>query len=136
MTASAQLWTSFQCLIVGFLSGGFYEIFSILRWLTGCKNKRKPVLTAVFDVLFFVCFAVFAVFCATILEFSSFRAFMAVGYGLGFIIYLKILHRILAFFEKVCYNTVKKALKRLKKNKKTEKTPAKRLANKKVGESL
>ncbi len=121
MNEASQVWTIFRCALIGFAAGVIYEAFSILRYLTGCKKGNKRKLTAFFDVCFFFCFAVFAVFCGTWFGFSEFRAFMAVGYGLGIIIYLKTLHRIVAFFEKVCYNRITKVIKIRKRNKERRK---------------
>jgi hypothetical protein len=44
---------------------------------------------------------------------------MWIGYALGGIIYLKSLHRILAFLQNVCYNRVIKMIKKAKKREKT-----------------
>ena len=78
-------------------------------------------MTGIFDILFFAVFAVFTVLLGALLKFPDFRAFMGVGYAVGLILYLKSIHRILDFFEKKCYNTVKKAVKRLKLRKNTKK---------------
>jgi hypothetical protein len=46
---------------------------------------------------------------------------MILGYAIGLIIYLKILHRTLAIFEKVCYNMFTKVVKKAKSKKKLSK---------------
>ena len=110
MDSVAEITVFFQSIAVGFLSGAFYEPFSVLRWICGIKCGKKVVLGVLFDVLFFAAFALFATCAATALRFPAFRWYIGVGYAAGFLLYLKILHRILDFFEKVCYNAVYKVV--------------------------
>ena len=51
-------------------------------------------------------------------NFNDFRIFWWIGYILGGIIYLKSLHKIIAFFENVCYNKVTKLVKKAKNQEK------------------
>ena len=120
----------FQSIIIGFVGGVFYEVFSVMRWLCGVKRGKAYALGVLFDVLFFAIFAVFATFTATKAGFPAFRWYIFVGYGIGLLLYLKILHRILDFFEKVCYNAVYRSIKscqmKLKERKNFKKKQGKR----------
>ena len=119
----------FQSVLFGFVSGVFYEVFSILRYILGIKRGKMLALGVIFDVCFFAIFAIFTTFLANLAGFPAFRWYIAVGYGVGFLLYLKILHRILDFFEKVCYNAVYQSIKwcksKLKKRKKFERKQGK-----------
>ena len=102
---------------IGIVGGMIYEIFAFFRFVL-CSNRKRRTIGAVVDVLFFCAFALFAIWAAHALRFPSFREYMWIGYLLGGIIYLKTLHRIVAFWEKVCYNVLAKLVKKAKKAKK------------------
>ena len=106
------------CVAVGFLMGIIYEPFCFLRKLLCRKGKRQWISVSA-DILYFALFSVVAVFTAYTFAFPSFRVYMWIGYALGGIIYLKSLHRILAFLQNVCYNRVTKMIKKAKKREKT-----------------
>ena len=111
------------CLCIGFFGGVLYEPFGVLRCVFGCRQgKNKPIAGAI-DIVFWMVFAVWTAIVGYALHFPNFRVYMWIGYALGGILYLKTLHRILAFFENVCYN---KITQRIKKAKKQEKTLKKR----------
>lgn len=116
-----QFYVFLLCLAVGFLMGIVYEICAFLRLIFRCENKNKGLGT-LFDVLFFLSFGIAAVFTAYVFHFPSFRVYMCLGYALGLIIYLKSLHRILAFFQRICYNKINKWIKRRKIRRKVRKT--------------
>ena len=52
------------------------------------------------------------------LHFPAFRVYIGIGYALGGIIYLQILHKTLAIFKKVCYNMSTKIVQKVKKARK------------------
>ena len=106
------------CIAVGFVGGLIYEIFAFFRFLFGCERGKNKIFGGIFDFLFFVCFAVFCTFCAALLRFSGFRAYMWLGFGLGMAVYLKTLRRIVAFWENICYNVFRKMLNKAKSKKK------------------
>lgn len=116
------------CLIIGFLGGILYEPFSFVRLLFGCRVGKNKIIGAGLDIAFCVGFTLFSTAMAFALRFPSFRLYMCVGYGLGGIIYLKSLHRILAFFQNLCYNKVTQWIKKAKNRKK--------LLKKEVGKGL
>lgn len=118
MDANNQLQIFFACILVGFLGGVLYEIFGVFRRIFGYRRKRKTAIYAVFDILYFLTFAVFCIFSAVLLHFPAFRVYMLVGYAVGEIIYLKTLRIILAFLINICYNSLAKVVKRFKKARK------------------
>ncbi len=92
------------CLLSGFLGGLLYEPFAFFRLLFGKKAKNKGVYFAT-DMLFWTVFSLFYIFVSVAFKFPSFRVYMWCGYALGGILYLKSLHRILAFLQNMCYNS-------------------------------
>lgn len=98
----------------GFLSGIVYEFFACLRLFCGCDGKRRAVLGGIFDVLFWLCICGFLGVCAYCFHLPDLRVYMWIGLLLGGIIYYKTLRRILAFLEKLCYNTCKRIVKKVK----------------------
>lgn len=117
MGTQNQLLVFFLSVAIGFVGGIAYEPFAFLRLLFVRGGKGK-IFGIVFDLLFCICFALLCVIGAFLLDFPSFRGYMAVGYLLGGIIYLKILHKVVAFLEKICYNALIKAVKPLRKGRK------------------
>lgn len=122
MSGQEQLKLFFVCMGIGAVGGVLYEPFGFLRLLFQCNKKHKKIGVCL-DIAFFLTFTAFSVLTAFLLKFPNFRVFWWMGYALGGIIYLKTLHKIIAFFEKVCYNV---AVRFLQKAKKTDKTQRKR----------
>lgn len=112
-----QLRTFLLCVGTGFAGGFLYEVFFLFRLLFRCDKKKRAWLSIVIDVLFWICFSAGCVYASVYFRFPDLRVYRIVGYFLGFIIYLKILHRIVAFFEKVCYNNCVKIWKSIKARK-------------------
>ena len=107
------------CVGVGFLGGLLYEAFSFVRFLLGCPRGKNKWLGGALDITFFLLFACVCVFAAYVFKFPDFRVYTWLGYALGGILYLKTLHEIVAFFEKVCYNSITKLIKKAKNREKT-----------------
>ena len=107
------------CVGVGFLSGVIFEAFAFFRLLLSCPRGKNKLLGGVLDVACFLLFAGVCVLVAYLFRFPDFRVYMWIGYAFGGILYLKTLHQIVAFFEKVCYNGITKLLKKAKKREKT-----------------
>ncbi len=103
---------------VGFVGGLLYEIFAFFRLLLGCERKKARIIEGILDVLFGISFGIFCIYACYFLRFPDFRVYMMSGWGIGLLIYAKTLRRIVAFLEKVCYNTVTKLVKRAKTDKK------------------
>ena len=107
------------CLCIGFIGAVLYEFFALFRLLFGCDRGKNAVLGIVLDLIFCACFACFCVFGAFWLKFPDFRVYMPVGYAVGGILYSKTLRRIVAIFEKVCYNRITKLVRKARKHEKT-----------------
>ena len=121
MDSKNQLFYFCLCILVGFSGGLPYEIFVILRRVFRCERGKSKTLGVILDVIFPIFFAVICIFMQFILRFPNFRAYMWIGYAVGFIIYLKILRRILDFLQKTCYNMFAKVLRKVKIKKKLSK---------------
>jgi hypothetical protein len=112
-----QIFIFLICVLTGVIGGVFYEVFSFLDGVAGlfCRGgKSAKGIEIAGDILFFLCFSVLCVFVAVLFGFPDFRVYMVLGNLFGLILYLKSLHRIVAFFKKVCYNSVKKIGKKRK----------------------
>ncbi len=102
------------CIATGFVSGILYELFHFLRLLLGCKRGKNAWIETIADIAFFAAFATAHTVAAYLFHFPSFRVYMWIGEGVGLIIYLKTLHKILAFLQIMCYNRITKLIKRAK----------------------
>lgn len=107
------------CVGVGYCGGVIYEAFCFLRVCFGVRENRRKRIGAVLDISFFVALTVWVVFCSYVFTFPSFRVYMWTGYLLGGIIYLKTLHKIIAFFEIMWYNSIKKLINKARNQEKT-----------------
>lgn len=121
MDTGNQIFVFLVCVLTGVVGGVLYEVFSFV--CGGAKllcrgGKSAKALEFTTDVLFFLCFAALSVFVAVLFGFPDYRAYMTIGNLLGLILYLKSLHRIVAFFKKVCYNSIKKIEKKGKNTRK------------------
>ena len=105
--------------LVGLIGGLLYEIFAFFRRLFGCDRGKRKAIGVGLDMLFAFALAIFYVFACYLLHFPDFRGYMGVGFAIGLILSIKILRRILAFFKKVCYNSIARMVKRQKSRKKT-----------------
>lgn len=121
MDSKGQFGVFCICIAVGFVGGLLCEIFVLFRALLRCGRGKNKILGILLDVTYFLCFAVLCIYAAYRFRFPSLRLYMWVGYAVGGIIYLKTLRRIVAFFEKVCYNKVDKMAKKVKTKKKLSK---------------
>ena len=119
MDTSNQFAVFSVCLFIGFIGGIAYEPFGLVRVCFACGRGKNKILGAICDVAFWIVFALLCTVGAYIFHFPAFRAYMWLGYALGGILYLKILHKIIAFFENVCYNKVTHWIKKAKNREKT-----------------
>ena len=122
MSAKGQFSVFCICLAVGFVGGVLYEFFLLFRLVFRCGKGKNKIVGVVLDILYCLSFAVLCTYASYRCRFPNLRAFMWIGYVLGWIIYLKSLRRILAFLQNVCYNKATKLAKRLKTKKKLSKT--------------
>lgn len=110
MDAADQIFIFLVCVLVGVTSGVVYEIFYIVRKISG----DKEAVAIVFDAAFFLVFAAMSVFSAVLFSFPNFRVYMFLGNIFGLLLYLKSVHILVAFLLKVCYNRARKVIKRRK----------------------
>ena len=127
MGGSNQFLIFALCVAMGFCGGLLYEGVAVLRLIVGQERKGAKVLLIILDVFYFAVFAIGCVYGAFALHFPNFRAYMWLGYICGGIIYLKTLRRILAFFERLCYNMLRKVLVKAKNKKKLSKNRGKEI---------
>ena len=121
MDSKGQFGIFCLCIAVGFVGGILYEFFVLLRAIFGCGRGKNKALGVVLDMAFFVVGAGLCTYCAYRFRFPDLRAYMWIGYAVGYIIYLKTLRRILAFLQKVCYNKAIEVVKKAKMKKKLSK---------------
>ena len=119
MDAKNQFTYFLLSVATGFVGGSLYELFAFLRLLLGCERGKRKMIGVGLDVTFFLLFTTTCIYASYLFHFPTFRVYMWVGWLIGGILYSKTLRRIVAFFEKVCYNILAKLVK---KSKSTEKT--------------
>ncbi len=124
MDSAGQLSRFFVCVSVGIVGGFLYELCSLLA-LPKAEKLRKP-LRFVADVAFFALFAAVCIAVANVLCFPDFREYYYLGYAVGMILYLKTFHKAVAFFKKICYNSIKKLVNCVKNGKSFRKKEEKR----------
>ena len=117
MDSAGQFPIFILCVLFGYCGGLIYEVFALFRLLCGCE-KRENIIGILLDVAFFAAFAIGGVYFAFRRNFPTQRIYMWIGYALGGVLYSKTLRRILAFFEKVCYNMLVKVANKAKTKKK------------------
>ena len=112
MDSKDQLFYFCICIITGFAAGILYEPFACARKIFGCDKGKSKTLGVIIDVIFPVLVALFCILTQFIFRFPAFRVYMWIGYAFGYVIYLKILRRILAFCQNLCYNTLARVLRK------------------------
>ena len=117
MDTARQFSVFILCVCCGYGGGIIYEVFALFRLLFRCE-KRENIIGILMDISFFILFAIGCVYCAFLWDFPTIRIYMWMGYALGGVLYWKTLRRILAFLEKVCYNSLAKIAKKAKTKKK------------------
>ena len=107
------------CVAVGFFSGIAYEVFSLIRAVFGGPRGKCRVLGIGLDIAFFVVLLLITTTTAFVFRFPAFRVYMWAGYAVGLILYSKSLHRMVAFFQNICYNRIAKRIEKTKTRRKT-----------------
>lgn len=118
MDTSGQFVYFLLSVAVGLVGGLLYEVVFIIRFLFSCDKGKRKWISIGLDIGFCLCFSLWCIYTSFCLHFPDIRGYICLGWGLGFIIYFKILHRILAFFEKVCYNVLVRMVNKAKSKKK------------------
>lgn len=109
MIEIGQFYQFILAITIGLCSGILYEGNCICRFY--CKNRIVIIFV---DIAFFLLFAVSYMLFATIYFLPNFRIYIAVGCLLGFLIYYKSIHKILAILAKKCYSKYKSYISRRK----------------------
>ena len=119
MNGENQLWIFLVCVGMGVVGGILHLPFRVLARVCGVgENKRKGIGIAI-DIVYFLMLAVGSVWITYALRFPDFRVYQWFGYAIGGIIYLKILHKTIAFFENIWYNKLSKGIKKAKNRRNT-----------------
>ena len=105
MDSKAQFPAFLVCIAAGAVVGLLYDAFFPLR--------RCKIATAIADAAFCVTAAAFYVFISTVCAFPDFRVFTYIGMAAGILIYSKSMRRVVAFFQKMCYNGFRKVKNRI-----------------------
>lgn len=93
------------CALAGIVNGVFHDVLAPVR-------RRAPFAAGVFcDAALFLLLAASDIALSVRFCFPSFRFYMILGNAFGLILYFKSVHRIVDFFEKLCYNSFIKAKK-------------------------
>ena len=100
MTDGNQIFICFVCVSCGIAAGIVYDFLFCVRY----PFHRKWVTIAA-DILFFALFAGGYLFVSVLFSLPSLRIYMFVGCILGFFLYLKSFHKIVAFFAEKIYNS-------------------------------
>ena len=87
------------CAACGIAGGALYDLFYFFSY----HFKQRPVPIAA-DVLFCIVFAGGYLFFSTALSLPPMRFYLFAGLCLGFLLYIKSFHKIVAFFAKKVYN--------------------------------
>ena len=119
MDTKGQLVYFLLSLAVGIVGGALYEIFAPLRILLGCDKGKWTGLGIGLDIAFCLCFSIWCSYTSFCLRFPDFRGYICIGWTLGWAIYSRILHKIVALCGKVCYNVLVKMVKKAKSKEKT-----------------
>lgn len=119
MDSGNQIFIFLICVTTGIAGGAVYEALYGVRCACRVFTRGKPckIADAVCDAGFFLVFAAMCVGVSVLFGFPDFRFYMYAGNLLGLVLYLKSVHRMLDFFLKVCYNGIKKVVKRRKSSK-------------------
>lgn len=93
------------CALIGCVCGVVYDVFAPFR--------RVKCARVAADIAFFLCAAFLYLVASVKCRFPDFRLYEYLGLSLGFLIYLKSVRRVVAFFLKMCYTIYEKAKNKL-----------------------
>ncbi|MCI8734726.1 MAG: hypothetical protein HFE40_04150 [Clostridia bacterium] len=113
-----QFFIFMVCLFCGILSGAVYDVLYIARcFLCGIDKQSYTVKDKIFiiaaDIFYCLVFAAGFIFVSVMFGFGTLRLYMLLGCLLGFLLYLKSFHFIVAFSVKKVYNGFTKRKEKL-----------------------
>ena len=94
------------CLIIGIISGAFYEVFGFII----CFIKQRLIKHAIKFVWVILCLPIFITI-SYLYEFPDFRGYMALGVALGIYLYKLSFHKVFAILQNKVYNIITKLVK-------------------------
>lgn len=111
------------CLACGVLSGAVYDfLYIIRRAVSGAPSqkskKREFICTAVCDLLYVLALSAIFVAASVYFCFPDVRLYMFAAVAIGFVLYVKSFHIIVAFFVNRLYNSIGRIVKVGKRGKK------------------
>lgn len=99
MNGADQFYIFLVCAAFGIFSGVIYDVFYCAT-LPFKKSWVKIAGDVVFSLVFIFCY----IFVSLLFSFPAFRLYMFLGCVVGFYLYLKSFHKIVAFFAAKVYN--------------------------------
>ena len=113
MNGADQFYIFLVCAVYGVFSGVIYDVI----YCAVLPFKKRWVKIAG-DLLFSAVFIVLYIFLSLLFSFPAFRLYMFLGCAVGFYLYLKSFHKIVAFFALKVYNRIQTKISNTKKDKK------------------
>ena len=110
MNGADQFYIFLVCAVFGVLSGVIYDVI----YCAVLPFKRQWVKIAG-DLLFSAIFIALYIFLSLLFSFPAFRLYMFLGCAVGFYLYLKSFHKIVAFLAAKVYNKVQQKFTSKKK---------------------
>ena len=112
MNGADQFYIFLVCTLFGAASGVIYDVIycAVLPF-------KKSWVKIVGDLLFSAIFIVLYLFLSLLFSFPAFRLYMFLGCAVGFYLYLKSFHKIVAFFARKVYNKIRSRAHLAKKEK-------------------
>ena len=112
MSGADQFYIFLVCALYGVLSGAIYDVIycAVLPF-------KKSWVKIAGDLLFSVIFIALYIFLSLLFTFPAFRLYMFLGCALGFYLYLKSFHKIVAFLAGKVYNKIQAKISSTQKEK-------------------
>ncbi len=101
MNVANQFFVFLSCAACGIAFGLVYDFFFCLRYPFRARWVRYFT-----DFSFCLCFTAGYLFLSVLFEFPAFRFYMFVALVAGFFLYLKSVHKIVAFLVEKLYNSI------------------------------
>lgn len=117
MTDKGQLYIFFVCVLCGAIGGILYDVFDGVQ-----APFHSRILKIIAQFCFCAVFVLFYIYISVWLGLPDFRAYMFLGCFVGFLLYLKSFHEIVAFFAQRSYNEIKRLLRKSKERRLCRKT--------------
>lgn len=117
MTDKGQFYIFFVCVLCGAVGGILYDVFDGVQ-----APFRSRIGKVIAQLCFCAVFAFFYIYISVWLGLPDFRSYMFLGCFIGFLLYLKSFHEIVAFFAQRGYNVIKRSIRKSKERRSCRKT--------------